>query len=224
MAYELSKLNQLPMIQTSLDKARRESLRASARQLRGPARRAFQAPMAMKYCGGNPARAEKLFGWGREAVALGLHEIRTGLVCYSARPAFSGNKLWEEKHPGLMALLRQLVSGQVPLPAPSRKRVGQGWLTAKEVIQSLREHGVAEEKLPSITTMTEILKRNGYRPASVRNYRSGDQEGPSHTPVPVNAPGSSLHLKDPARSPAAPAAGRGGYRHPPSLSDQATAN
>jgi hypothetical protein len=32
-------------------------------------------------------------------VELGLHEKRTGIVCVSAHSAFSGDTLWEEKHP-----------------------------------------------------------------------------------------------------------------------------
>lgn len=224
MAFGLIAFNKSPMTQPRLDIAHRESLRSSARTLRGPARRAFQATMALQYCGGNPARAEKLFGWGREAVALGLHEIRTGLVCYSARAAFSGNKLWEEKYPEIMALLRQLVHGHDPLHPPSRKRIGHCWLTAREAIQALREHGVGEEYLPSLTTMTEILKRNGYRPASVRNHRFGDDEAQSLSPLPPKVPGPSFPVKDAVRSPAAPSAERRGYLHPSSLSEQAMAN
>jgi hypothetical protein len=216
--------NKFSMTHPRLDKAHRESLRSSARTLRGPDRRAFQASIALKYCGGNPARAEKLFGWGREAVALGLHEIRTGFVCYSARAAFSGNKLWEEKHPEIMSLLRQLVRGHDPLHPPSRKRIGHRWLTAKEAIQALREHGVGEEYLPSITTMTEILKRNGFRPASVRDDRSGDHDAQSLASLPPKVPALSFPAKDAVRSPAAPSAERRGYLHPPSWPEQAMAN
>jgi len=49
-------------------------------------RRAFQAEMTPKYCEGKPRRAETLFGWNRDAVELGLHEKRTGVVCLSAPP------------------------------------------------------------------------------------------------------------------------------------------
>lgn len=224
MASELIAFNKLSMTHPRLDNAHRESLRSSARTLRGPARRAFQATMALQYCGGNPARAEKLFGWGREAVALGLHEIRTGFVCYSARAAYSGNKLWEEKHPELLALLRQWVSGHDSLHPPSRKWIGQGWMTAKAVIQTLREHGVAEEKLPSITTMTEVLKRNGFRPHSVRHYRSEDHEGQSPIPLPTRGSSPPLQVKDVVRRPVIPSAERGGYLNPLSSLEPAMAN
>jgi hypothetical protein len=33
-------------------------------------RRQFQAETAIKYCRGNPRRAEQVFGWGRDAVNI----------------------------------------------------------------------------------------------------------------------------------------------------------
>ena len=40
-------------------------LRLAASKMTGPTRRAFQAEMALKYCGGNALLAETIFGWGR---------------------------------------------------------------------------------------------------------------------------------------------------------------
>lgn len=48
-----------------------EDLRFAASRLSGPARRAFQAEMALKYCEARPRLAERVFGWGRQTVALG---------------------------------------------------------------------------------------------------------------------------------------------------------
>jgi hypothetical protein len=47
-------------------------LRLAASQMTGPKRRAFQAEMALKYCGGTPLLAETIFGWGRHTVEVGL--------------------------------------------------------------------------------------------------------------------------------------------------------
>ena len=73
----------------SLSPSQIADLRLAASQMSGPKRRAFEAEMAVKYCGGNPLRAETLFGWGRQTVALGLAERRTGLICLGAQSAFS---------------------------------------------------------------------------------------------------------------------------------------
>ena len=74
-------------------------LRLAASKMTGPKRRAFQAEMTLKYCGGNPLLAENIFGWGRHTVEVGLAERRTGIMCLGAQSAFSGRKRWEDKHP-----------------------------------------------------------------------------------------------------------------------------
>src|SRR6187397_491844 len=56
-------------------------LRLAASKMTGATRRAFQAEMAWKYCGGNPLLAETIFGWGRHTVEVGLAERRTGIRC-----------------------------------------------------------------------------------------------------------------------------------------------
>ena len=59
-------------------------LRLAASHMSGATRRAFQAEMALKYCDGNPRRAEAVFGWGRQNIEVGLAEKRTGIVCLRA--------------------------------------------------------------------------------------------------------------------------------------------
>ncbi len=59
----------------------RGTIKSAARKLTGFRRRQFQAEVAIKYCDGNPRRAEDAFGWGRDAVNTGLGELRTGIRC-----------------------------------------------------------------------------------------------------------------------------------------------
>src|SRR2546428_14159749 len=82
-------------------------LRLAASKMTGPKRRAFEAEMTLKYCRGNPLMAEALFGWGRQTVALGLAERRTGMICLGAPSACSGRTRWEEQHPQVAQALRQ---------------------------------------------------------------------------------------------------------------------
>src|SRR2546421_9048431 len=74
-------------------------LRLAASQMSGPTRRAFEAEMTLKYCGGHPLVAATLFGWGRQTVEVGLAERRTGIMCLGAQAACSGRKRWEDQHP-----------------------------------------------------------------------------------------------------------------------------
>lgn len=141
--------------------------------------------MTLKYCRGSPGQAEKVFGWGRQAVALGLNELRTNIVCYSARAAFSGNKLWEEKHPeaaeALWALARSYAQQD---PAARGTRAKFQRITAVEAIDALRERGFAATTLPSITTMTAILNRMGLRQARVGAETLAQAAKVQHTPRP----------------------------------------
>src|SRR5262252_9836949 len=83
-------------------------LRLAASKMTGPTRRAFQAEMTVKYCGGNPLLAETIFGWGRHTVEVGLGERRTGILCLRAQSACSGRKRWEDTHPQVAEALRRL--------------------------------------------------------------------------------------------------------------------
>jgi hypothetical protein len=88
----------LPGNRSTPESAHLNDLKLAASKMLGEKRRTFQAEMAVKYCAGSPRQAELLFGWSRDAVELGLHEKRTGIVCLSVQSAVGGDKRWEEKH------------------------------------------------------------------------------------------------------------------------------
>jgi Rhodopirellula transposase DDE domain len=147
----------------SLSPSQIADLRLAASQMSGPKRRAFEAEMAVKYCGSNPLLTETLFGWGRQTVALGLAERRTGLVCLGAQSAFSGRKRWEDRHQQAAAALRQLADAHAQQDPTFRTRFTYTRLTAQAALKALREQGYSEEQLPSPSTMAEVLNRMGFR-------------------------------------------------------------
>src|SRR6266496_5521267 len=116
-------------------------LRLAASQMSGPKRRAFEAEMAVKYCGGNPLLAETLFGWGRQTVALGLAERRTGLICLGAQSACSGRKRWEDQFQQAAAALRQLADAHAQQDPTFRTSVTSTRLTAQAGLNALRAQG-----------------------------------------------------------------------------------
>ena len=91
-----------------LSNSQREDLRLASSKLSGANRRYFQAEMAIKYCQGNARLTERMFGWSRETVALGLAEKRTGISCVGSQTGFSGAKRWEEKQPEVADALVKL--------------------------------------------------------------------------------------------------------------------
>jgi Rhodopirellula transposase DDE domain len=139
------------------------ALRLAAAQLSGPKRRAFEAEMAWKHCGGTPLLAETLFGWGRQTVALGLAERRTGSLCLGAQSACSGRKRWEERHPQVAEALRQLAEAHAQQDPTFRTSLTYTRLTAQAAGKALREQGYSEAQLPSPSTMAEVVNRMGFR-------------------------------------------------------------
>src|SRR5215468_3553854 len=147
----------------SLSPSQIADLRLAASKMTGPQRRAFEAEMTLKYCGGNPLLAETLFGWGRHTVALGLAERRTGIICLGAQAAFSGRKRWEGQYPEAAEALRQLAEAHAQQDPTFRTTLAYTRLTAKAALVALQAQGVSEDHLPSPSTMAEVLNRMGYR-------------------------------------------------------------
>src|SRR4029453_8963989 len=123
-------------------------LRLAASKMTGATRRAFQAEMAWKYCGGNPLLAETIFGWGRHTVAVGLAERRTGSMCLGAQSAFSGRKPWEATQPEAAAALWRVAEVHAQQDPTFRTTLAYTRLTAKAALEALRVQEYSEDQLP----------------------------------------------------------------------------
>ncbi len=132
-------------------------------KMNGADRRAFQAEITLKYCNGSARNAESRFGWSRKTVSLGLEEKRSGLICAGAQAVFSGTKRWEDKHPDLAEILREIAEAHSQQDPTFKTTIAFTRLTTAEAIQQLRNRGVQQEQLPSPSTMAVILNRMGYR-------------------------------------------------------------
>jgi hypothetical protein len=138
-------------------------LRLAASKMTGATRRAFQAEMALKYCGGNPLLAETLFGWGRHTVAVGLAERRTGIKCLGAQAAFSGRKPWEDTQPEAADALQRLAEAHAQQDPTFRTTLAYTRLTAQAALAALQAQGYSADQLPSPSTMAAVLNRLGFR-------------------------------------------------------------
>lgn len=138
-------------------------LRLASRSLTGAARRAFQAAMTLKYCDGNARLAEKVLGWGRHTIALGLAEKRTGIRCVGSQSGFGGTKRWEERYPDAAEALRTLAETHCQQDPSFKSSIAYTRLTAAEALRQLQAQGFAGEVLPALSTMAVVLNRLGYR-------------------------------------------------------------
>jgi predicted Fe-S protein YdhL (DUF1289 family) len=133
-------------------------IRSGAKHLTGYQRRLFQAEVATALCGGCARQAERRFGWGRETVEKGLHELQHGLRClenFAAR----GRQRSEEKDPQLAADIRAIVEPHSYADPELKSARRYSNLSAAEVLDALIKKGYPREGLPSERTMRDILNR-----------------------------------------------------------------
>jgi transposase len=138
-------------------------LQAAAKRLRGHQRRLFLAEVTLELCEGNTRQAERRFGWGRETIAKGLHELQQGIRCvenFAAR----GRPRWEQEDPQRAQDIRDLVEPHTQADPELQSERRYTNLTAKELRQQLQsKKGYADKDLPSERSCRDILKRMGYR-------------------------------------------------------------
>ena len=137
-------------------------IRSGARRLTGYQRRSFLAEVAAELCGGNARQAERRFGWGRDTVETGWHELRHGVRClenFAAR----GRQRSEQKDPQLAADIRAIVEPHTHADPELKSSRRYTNLAAAEVRQALIDKGYPRQGLPSARTMRDILNRMNYR-------------------------------------------------------------
>jgi hypothetical protein len=138
-------------------------LHQGVNRLLGHERRLFMAEVALKLCDGNARKAERRFGWGRETVNKGLHELQQDIRCLENFPA-RGRPRWEDKDPQLAQDIRAIVEPHTQADPELKTARRYSNLSAAEVLEALQaKKGYAPEDLPSQRTMRDILNRMNYR-------------------------------------------------------------
>lgn len=166
---------------TDLTESVRDTILSAARKLTGFHRRQFQAEMAIKYCRSNPRLAERIFGWGRDAVNTGLNELRSGIRCvenYSTR----GRPKSEEQSPELVPEIHALVEPKSQADPKFQTPLAYTRITAKAVHEQLLANTAGDKRhVPAERTMHDILNRLGYR---LRRVQKTKPQKKSRKPTP----------------------------------------
>jgi Rhodopirellula transposase DDE domain len=142
-------------------------LQQGARRLRGHERRLFMAEVALQLCDGNARKTERRFGWGRETVDKGLHELGQGVRCLENFRARRRPRL-EEKNPQLAQDIRAIVEPHTQADPELKSARRYCNRSASDVLEALQKKGYAQENLPSERTMRDILNRMNYRLKRIR--------------------------------------------------------
>lgn len=139
------------------------TIKDAAKKLTGDKKRAFQAQVAIDYLDSRPRLAETTFGWDRNAVALGLNELRTGMVCVDNFRT-RGNQKTEVKNPLLEADIVALAEPQSQVDPKFQTAFRYTRITAKAMRAALiKDKGWNEADLPCEKTIGNLLNRLNYR-------------------------------------------------------------
>jgi hypothetical protein len=140
----------------------------TARALKGSDRRLFMARVVKSLGSGGQRRAGREFGWDRETIRKGLHELESGYTCLDGY-AGRGRKRAEVRLPDLLDDISDIVDGQSQTDPRFESSRLYTRLSAAEVRQQLIvQKGYTDGELPCQETIRVKLNALGYRLRSVQ--------------------------------------------------------
>jgi len=126
-----------------------------------PERRQSMAQVTINLLDGKPRVAESVFGWGRSTVELGMHELRTGIVCLSDRLNRHKPRT-EDLYPEMLQDIHDIMEPECHADPHLRTNLAYTNLSASAVRKALFAKGWSKEQVPAERTMSDILNRHGY--------------------------------------------------------------
>lgn len=145
-----------------LTDALKSLLKETATQLKGAARRRFQAQTVMGLGPGGQLIAQNEMGWDRKTIRKGIKELTTGITCvdnYSAKGRWKA----EEHLPSLLEDIKKLVDSQSQTDPSFKSQRLYTRLTASKVRKLLIEKCGYSDELPTEETIRVKLNYLGYR-------------------------------------------------------------
>jgi hypothetical protein len=144
---------------------------ATAKALKGSARRLFMARTVKELGSGGQQRAARELGWGRMTIRKGMRELDSGIECVDAF-RLRGRKRAEDHLPNLLTDIQAIVDGQSQTDPQFRSTRLYTRLSAAEVRRQLiAQKGYTDPQLPTPTTIGAKLNRLGYYPQTVAKSR-----------------------------------------------------
>jgi len=145
----------------------REVVEFAMQELKGAARRRFMAEIVLKLGSGGQRKAAREFGWGRNTIRKGGHELRTGIECVDGRCGTRAGV--DERLPNLRADIKDIVECWSQTDPRFRTTERYSKLAVPQVAKRLvRDKGYGERELPSNETIRRLMHELGFRPRKVR--------------------------------------------------------
>jgi hypothetical protein len=140
---------------------------ATAKSLKGSARRLCMARTVRELGPGGQQRAARELRWGRMTLRKGMHELDSGVRCVDAF-ALRGRKRAEAHLPNLLPDMQAIVDSQSQADPQCRAKRLYTRLTAAEVRRQLiAQKGYSAAALPTAETIGTPLNALGYYPQKV---------------------------------------------------------
>jgi hypothetical protein len=150
---------------------------ATAKALKGSARRLFMARTVRELGSGGQQRAARELGWGRMTIRKGLRELDSGIECIDAF-GLRGRKRAEQHLPNLLTDILAIVDSQSQTDPQFRTKRLYTRLSAREVrSQLIAQKGYTDTQLPTAATIGAKLNQLGYYPQTVAKSRPQKKSG-----------------------------------------------
>jgi hypothetical protein len=141
---------------------------ATAKELKGSARRVFKARIVKALGKGGQRQAEARLKWNRKTIRKGMREFESGFVCYDNFSA-RGRKPAEAHLPELLADIKAIADAESQTDPTFKTTRLYIRLSASAVREQLiATKGYKDEELPGEETIRNKLNRLGYRPKKVK--------------------------------------------------------
>lgn len=131
-----------------------------------PERRYCMGDVALSLLDGKARVAETAFGWGRQAVEVGINEYQSGILCVNDITA-RRKPTTEDKHAGLLSEIHAIMEPNSESQASLRTTLLYSNVTARSVRDALVQKGWDTKTLPTVRTISNLLNRQNYRLRSV---------------------------------------------------------
>jgi hypothetical protein len=146
-----------------LTETAKELFKATAKALKGHARRLFIARTVKELGEGGKEKARRELGWSWVTIQKGLCELESGIACVDAY-SLRGRKRAEEHLPNLLADICAIVDGESQIDPSFQSSQLYTRLTAAEVRRQLIAcKAYRHEELPSVEVIRQRLNSLGYR-------------------------------------------------------------
>jgi len=157
-------------ISTRLSESMISLLKDAAAGLKGASRRLFMAKTVKELGHGGQRLAEAEFGWCRDTIRTGMHELNSGIVSIDAFN-MRGRTSYLERLPRLQDDIKEIAEKHVQIDATFCTEKVYLRLTAEQCLKELCEKGYSSKELPSRRNMNDLLNQMGFRLRTVVKNR-----------------------------------------------------